>query len=182
MTYFTILHWLALIFFLLLYALLIYLSKKTSKDDKIFLAMLFSSTMVILMGIVFAVFILDKYTKKAALFNVKNSRILNSEEMIIQGQVQNTGKFTIGRCKITVRVVNQALGKGTNLTGDVVFTPQSWFDFTSKKEEQRSNVIEINQVIATDLKPGEYDTFVIRFRYPPYFSNAMIVDPKLDCK
>jgi len=182
MTYFTILHWLAVIFFLLVYVLLIYLSKKTSKDNKIFLAMLFASTAATLMAIVFAVLILDKYTKKAALFNVKNSRLLNTEEMIIQGQVQNIGKFKIGRCKINIRIVNQGLSRGTNLTGSVVFTPRSWFDFSSKKDDQRFNVLEINEVIATNLKPGEYDTFVIRFKYPPHFSNAIIVGPKLDCK
>ena len=182
MTYFTILHWLTLIFFLLLYGLLIYFSKKEAKDDKIFLAMLFSSTLVILIAIVFSIFVLDKYTKKAALFNVTNSRILNTEEMIVQGQVQNTGRFKIGQCTITIRLVNEGLGRGTSLTGDVVFTPRTGWDFARKKDEQRTNVIEINEVIARNLQPGHYETFVIRFRYPPYFTSAMMVEPRLNCR
>lgn len=182
MTYFTILHWLTLIFFLLLYILLVYLSKKEAKNAKLFWTMVFSVTLVIGMASVFSIFVLDKYTKKASIYNLKNSRLLNTEEMIIQGNIQNTGKFKIGKCTTTIRIVNNALGSGTSLTGDVVFTPKSWLNFDRDKQEEKTNVLEIKKVIATDLKPGEYKSFVIRFKYPSYFNRATIVEPKLDCR
>jgi len=181
MTYFTILHWLSLLFFILLYVLLVYLAKREISDAKVFWSMVFSISAVILMTFVFSIFVLDKYTKKAVIFNLTNSRLLNTEEMIIQGNVQNTGKFKIGQCKINIRIVNNALGKGTSLTGEVVFAPKSWLDF-DRKTEQKTNVIEIDQVVAKDLQPNEYKSFVIRFRYPPHFTNAMIVDPDLTCR
>ena len=181
MIYFTILHWLALIFFVLLYALLIYLSKKETKNSKLFYSMVFASTLVIGMGFTLSIFVLEKYTKKAQIFNLSNSRLLNSEEMIIQGQVQNTGQFHLNRCKITIRVVNNALGRGTSLSGSNVFTPQSGLSF-SRDKQTKENVIEIDKVVATHLDPGQYTDFIVRFRYPPHFQNAMIVDPKLSCR
>ncbi len=182
MTYFTILHWLSLIFFLLLFILLVYLSKKEA-NKKTFYSMVFASFLVIAMAFVFSIFVLDKYTKKAALYNVSNERLYNSEEMLVKGQVQNIGSFPIGQCSITIRLVNNALGSGGGISGSDVFKPQSWLDFTSKDDKKEtSNVLEISKVIATDLHPRQAEQFIIRFRYPPSFNRAMMIDPKLHCR
>ena len=181
MTYFTILHWMSLVFFVLLFALLVYLSKKET-SQKTFYSMVFASFLVVTVAFVFSIFVLDKYTKKAALYNVSNQRMYNTEEMIVKGQVQNVGRFPIGTCEITIRLVNNALGSGGGISGSDVFKPQSWLDFTSDKKKQTSNVLEISRVIATDLEPSQSSDFFIRFDYPPSFSRAMMVDPKLSCK
>ncbi len=180
MIYFTVLHWLTIAFFILLYILLIYLARREQKP-KIFWSMVFASTLVILGSTVFAMFVLDKYTKKAALYGVKTSRLLNSEEMIVKGQIKNTGKFTIGQCKIKLRFVNNALGTGSKLSGSNVFTPRSGLDLGKSDKDKKSNVLEIKEVIAKSLKPNELRNFSLRFDYPPHFSNVMMIDPKLYC-
>lgn len=181
MIYFTILHWLSLLFFIVLFVLLVYLSKKETTNDKLFWSMVFSSALVVIMGFILSIFVLEKYTKKAQIFNLTNSRILNSEEMLVQGQLQNVGRFHINRCKIELRLINQALGAGTQLSGANVFTPQSGITFRRDRDTQK-NVIEISEVVARDLSPGEYKDFIIRFRYPPHFTNAQLIEPRVYCR
>jgi len=83
MIYMTILHWLVLIFFVALFALLVVVSKRETRPN-VFWSMVFASFLVTSMAAVFSMFVLDKYTKKAKLVSIKNYRVLRSEE--IQGK------------------------------------------------------------------------------------------------
>ena len=172
MTYFTILHWITLSIFLLLFVLLVIIAKKETKP-KIFWSMVFSSFLVIGMLSVFSMFVLDKYTKKAKLIHITHKRVLLNESIMFFGVIKNIGRFKIGRCKLEVKIVNNALNPN-NLKGDSFYKPRSGLGdlFTNKKE--RPSAIIKDFTIAKNLKPGEYKNFSITMPYPPYFQKADI--------
>ncbi len=172
MTYFTILHWITLLVFLLLFVLLVIISKKES-NPKIFWSMVFSSFLVTSMLAIFSMFVLDKYTKKGKLINITHKRVLLNETIVFFGQVQNIGRFKIGRCKLEVKIANNALNLN-NITGKTFYAPRSGLGslFTNKKERP-STVVE-DFVIAKDLNPGEVRNFSATMPYPPYFQKADI--------
>jgi len=174
MTYFTVLHWFSLLFFLLLFVLLVFISKK-EKRPNVFWSMVFASFLVTSMLAVFTMFVLDKYTKKAKLLSIENHRILRTEQIAFKGKITNTGRFTIGHCTLTVKMVNNPIGKN-KLSGGQIYKP-SGLDFFKPSEgaQERPNTVERDFTIAKNLKPGEIRSFTIRMRYPPYFSNTRLI-------
>ena len=170
MGYFNIFHYISIAFFVLLFVLLAYLSKKET-NKKIFLSMILASFLVTSTGAIFSLFIIDKYTKKAKLMNVKSRRVLRNESMMVSGVVKNVGKFSTGTCKLKIKVVNRSVD-ASNLAGNV-FTPTSGLGdlLTNKNKKPKTNKIEIEKKIASNLDPGEYENFAVSFKYPSYFSN-----------
>ncbi|BDY12751.1 DUF2393 family protein [Hydrogenimonas cancrithermarum] len=174
MTYFTIIHWLMLLFFLALFILLVIVSRKESRPN-VFWSMVFASFLVTSTAAVFSMFVLDKYTKKGKLLSIENHRILRTEEIVFKGKVANVGKFTIGKCKLTVKMINNPVEAG-KLSGGQIFKPSGLEFFKSKeKKENRPNTIEKEFVVARDLKPREVQPFTIRMHYPPYFSKTRLI-------
>jgi len=107
MAYFTILHWITIIILLVLFVLFSIIAlKQTSK--KILISMLFSNFLVITMITIFSMFVLDKYTKIAKLENMTQKRILMTETLTLSGKIRNIGNFDIGKCKLEVKLVNNA--------------------------------------------------------------------------
>ena len=179
--HFTILHWLDIAFFLLLFIFLTILSAKAAGNSvKLLLSMIFASFLVTTFGAVLGLIILEKYTKQAVLLNVTQRRVLINETMVLKGQVKNIGKFKINYCKLDIKLVNNGWGGG--------FTKGSFFKsgglniFGSKsKEQQRPNVVKVTKYIITDgLFPGEIKNFSAIIPYPPYFKNTYL-NYKLYC-
>ncbi|BBG64942.1 hypothetical protein NNO_0240 [Hydrogenimonas sp.] len=175
MTYMTILHWLVLVFFIVLFILLVVVSKKESRPN-VFWSMVFASFLVTSTAAVFSMFVLDKYTKKAKLVSIKNTRLLRSEEIVFKGKVENVGKFKIGQCKLTIKMINNPLEAG-KLSGSQVFKPSGLGDFFSMKEskQERPNTIEREFVVAKNLEPREVRPFTIHMKYPPYFRKTRMI-------
>jgi len=173
MAYFTILHWITLIILLVVFVLFSIIALKQS-NKKILVSMLFSNFLVIVMLAIFSMFILDKYTKEAKLESVTQKRILITESLTLSGKIRNIGNFDIGKCKLEVRLVNNALTAGT-VSGPKVFTPSSGlsFLFNKKKEIQPSTVIK-EFVIAKNFKKGELRNFSVSMKYPPYFQKPFM--------
>jgi hypothetical protein len=169
MAYFTILHILTLIILFVIYILLIVLTRKENRP-KIFWSMIFANTLVMTMLMVFAMPVLDKYTKQARIENLTQKRILMTESITFSGQVRNTGSFSIGKCKLEVKLVNNPLTSG-KLTGSQVFRPTSGFKYGPDEGEKSSTVVK-DFVIASDLKPGELRNFSISMPYPPHFQRT----------
>ncbi len=172
MTYFTVLHWITLSIFFLIFILLIVLAKEET-DKKIFWSMVFSSFLVISLLSVFSLFVLDKYTKKAKLVRITSKRVLLNETIMFFGAVKNVGRFKIGKCKLRVKIVNNALNIN-NLSGSSFYAPKSGLKslFTNKKEKP-STIIKYFTV-AKNLLPGRIYNFSATMPYPPYFQNANI--------
>jgi len=173
MGYFTILHWITLIILLVLFVLFCIIAlKQTSK--KILVSMLFSNFLVITMLAIFSMFVLDKYTKVARLESVTQKRILMTESLTLSGKIRNIGNFSIGNCKLEVKLVNNAL-TGGNVSGSSVFKPTSGLGFLFKdKQDTRPSTVIQEFVIAKNFQKGELRNFSVSMRYPPYFEKPFM--------
>ena len=179
--YFTILHWLDIAFFLILFIFLTILSVKAAKNSvKLLLSMIFASFLVTTFGAVLGLIILEKYTKKAELLDVKQRRVLINETLVLKGKVKNIGKFKINYCKLDIKLVNNGWGGG--FTKGTFFKSGGLSLFGSKEEKQkRPNTIVATRYIITDgLNPGEIKFFTAIIPYPPYFKNTYL-NYKLYC-
>jgi hypothetical protein len=179
--YFTVLHWLTIAFFLILFIFLTFLSVKAANNNvKLLLSMIFASFLVTSFGAVLGIIVLEKYTKKAELLDVKSRRVFLNETLVVKGRVKNIGKFKINYCKLTVKLVNNGWGK--KLQKGAFFKPGGLSLFGSKdKEKQKPNTIEVTRIIIKNgLSSGEIKNFSMIMPYPPYFSNTYI-NYKLYC-
>ena len=172
--YFTILHWLNIVFFLILFIFLVVVSIKAAGENvKLLISMIFASFLVTGFAAVLGVIFLEKYTKKAKILEVKQRRVLINETLVLKGRVKNIGKFKINYCKLEIKLVNNALGG---------FNKRSFFKsgglsiFGSKeKKQQRPNTVKATKVIIKNgLRPGEIKSFLTIIPYPPYFKNTFL--------
>ena len=177
--YFTILHWLDILFFLILFIFLTLLSVKAAKDNtKLLISMIFASFLVTTFSAILGLIILEKYTKKAIVYDVKQRRVLINETLVLKGKVKNIGKFKINYCKLEVKLVNNGWGGG--FTKGTFFKPGGLSIFGSK-EKARPNIVKATRYIITDgLNPGEVKFFSVIIPYPPYFKNTYL-NYKLYC-
>ena len=174
MAYFTILHWLTLAILLVLFILISIIALKQT-NRKILLSMLFSNFLVITTLAVFSMFVLDKYTKQARLEDMTQKRVLITESLVLSGKIRNIGHFSIGKCKIEVRLVNDALTAST-VSGSKVFTPNAGFDFFSKsKRDTKPSTIIKEFTIAKNFNKGELRNFSVSLKYPPYFRKPTMI-------
>ncbi|AQW81910.1 putative DUF2393 domain protein [Campylobacter pinnipediorum subsp. pinnipediorum] len=180
-SYFTIIHILVLCVIFVLFILFFVLSFKAEK--KLFWSLLFTNILACSVTAGFLMPILDKYTKKGVLQNVKHHRILINETIVFNGEVKNIGKFQISKCNFGVKIVNQALNTH-NVSGNSFFKSSgaslfSWF-FDSNDGNEKPNTVEYSFSVAKDLKPKKIASFSVSMPFPPYFSKSMIIN-KLNC-
>jgi len=180
--YFTILHWFTLLVLLVLFVLIsIVALKQTNK--KILISMLFSNLLVIIMLSILSMFVLDKYTKIAKLENMTQKRILITETLTLSGKIRNIGNFDIGKCKLEVKLVSNAMSGG-NVSGSQIFSPSGLNIlnlFNSKKKNDRPSTVINEFVIAKNFRKGELRNFSVAMRYPPYFQKPFM-NYKLYCR
>lgn len=174
-TYFTIWHYFFLIVALFLFIGGLFASRKES-DMKVKKALIFSSFLVSLLLAVLSLFVLDKYTKKAQLYDVRNKRILSAEKIVYQGYVKNVGNYTIGKVEFEVKLVNRGNMSGNIKGGTNFYKPSGFFDFIFSGgktiENSRPQTIIKKFVVAKNLKPGKAKHFRVMFDYPPYFHSV----------
>ncbi len=179
--YFTFLHWLDLLFFLILFIFLTIVSIKAAGENvKLLVSMIFASFLVTSFSAVLGLIILEKYTKKAILKDVTQRRVLINETLVLKGRVKNIGKFKINYCKLDIKLVNN--GWGHKFQKGTFFKPGGLNLFGSKeKENKKPNVIKATRIIIKDgLLPGESKNFSAIIPYPPYFRNTYL-NYKLYC-
>ena len=173
-THFTIWHWTAVTGFTLLFLVLILISLKEAKQKDI-LAMIFSSFLVVMMAGAFSLMALDKYTKTATLYGVKNTRILRNETIVFTGYVKNKGEYTIGKIVLTVKLVNKGHVTG-NVKGGSFYKPSGLFDFITSFSEgaktYKPQKIEETYTVATMIPPGKAKYFRVEMPYPGYFKHV----------
>ncbi|NPA74004.1 MAG: DUF2393 domain-containing protein, partial [Epsilonproteobacteria bacterium] len=136
-------------------------------------SMVFSSFLVISTLSVFSMFVLDKYTKKAKLLQISSKRILLNETIMFFGKVKNVGKFNIGKCKLEVKLVNNALNL-KNISGSTFYSPRSGLKAILTTAKSRPSTIIKEFTIAKNLKPKEIKSFSVSMPYPTYFQKANI--------
>lgn len=173
-TYFTIWHWASIIVLLLLLLLLIIASAK-EKNQKTMISMIFSSFLVLVTVGIFLIMALDKYTKVATLYGVKNTRILRNETIVFTGFVKNKGNYKIGNINLEVKLVNKGHVTG-NVKGGSFYKPSGPLDFLTSlggnKKSFKPQTIIKTFTVATDIQPGKATSFKVRMKYPPYFKSV----------
>ena len=170
-TYLTIWHYAFMLLSLLLFIAGIFAGMREEKSNLRY-GIIFSSFLISILIGSMSVVVLDKYTKKAEVFSLKNRRILMNETIVYQGYIKNVGNYKIGTVKIEIKLVNKGHATG-NVKGGNFYKPSGFFSFLSggeAKAKARPQKVEHTFVIATNLEPGKSKHFSVTFPYPPYFS------------
>ncbi len=169
MTYFTILHWFAVIVIGLLTILIIVLSVRNHDGKSSLLSPILATLFIMTIFAIFAIYGIDKYTKIARLENVVQKKVLINESFSISGQIRNIGNFKIGQCVLEVKIANDSLEKiGADST---IFVPKSALDNLFNWGEKSPTVETTKEfVIAENLHTGEMRNFTIFMRYPSSYA------------
>jgi hypothetical protein len=143
------------------------------RDAKMKYSMLFSITLISTFLAVFSVFVVDKYTKKVELSELKNKRLLGAEKIIYSGIVKNVGNYPIGKISFSIKLVNKGHATG-NVKGGNFYKPSGFLAFFSGgfSRNNKPQTIEKEFIVAKNLKPGQSKHFRVYFDYPPYFSST----------
>jgi len=166
MIYFTAVHWIMTIIFLLVFILLVVLSQK-EENPKTKTTLIIVSFVVSVIGLVVSLLILDKYTKKAKIVNYTTQRNYNNESVTIRGSIKNIGKFHIGYCTLDVKIVNKVIHKkGTKF----MYKTSSVGDMF-KSRGYKKNFLKDSQRVVEDLKPRLSKSFKISVKIPAHFQN-----------
>lgn len=167
LSYFTFLHWFALVIIGVLFILFLVLVFQNS-NEKFPLSSIFTAILSAVILTAFSFYALDKYTKSATLEHVIIKKILINESFSISGQIRNIGNFAIRSCSLEVKLSNDSTGYGG--AGVPRFEPKSVLDNLFKGGKE-SNTIETTKrfIIAEDLYKGEMRNFSVFMRYPPSF-------------
>lgn len=168
MTYFTILHWFALIIIALLTLLIIVLTFRNHDGKSSLIAPVLATLFIMSILTFFTIYGLDKYTKVARLENIAQKKILINESFSISGQIRNIGQFTIGQCTLEVKISNDSIERGTDA---IVFMPKSALsNLLNWGKDENSVETKKEFVIAENLHKGEMRNFTVFMRYPPSFT------------
>ena len=109
--------------------------------------------------------IVNANLKKAVMTKFTNTRILSSEELMVQGYVRNVGKYTIDHVYLRVKLINAVSGQ----TRDIL---------RNRDGSKKANTIIKKFTIVKHLRVGEQRKFHARLKYPSYFRLSDII-PKL---
>ena len=173
-THFTIWHWMTVSVIVILFFILVLLSLK-EKNTKNILSMIFASFLVLVTAGAFGIMALDKYTKVATLYGVKNTRILRNETIVFSGFVKNKGNYTIGKIRLTVKLVNKGHVTG-NVKGGSFYKPSGLLDFVtsfgSNKTNYKPQKVEHTFVVAQEIEPGKATYFRVEMPFPPHFKHV----------
>lgn len=173
-TYFTVWHYAVVAFVTILFLLLTLLSLREKKAS-VRNSMIFSSFAVMILVAAFMIMAIDKYTKKAEVYQLKNRRILTTEQIVYSGYVQNVGNYKIGEVKLEIKLVNKGHVTG-NVKAGSFYKPSGFLDFFggggNDKQKSRPQQVTETFVIARNLRPGKSEQFHVTMPYPPYFKHT----------
>lgn len=168
MIFMTILHWIVVAAFVVLFLVLVLLSAKET-NTKTLLSMIFSSLLLVVTGTIFSLYALDKYTKKGKLVSSSQKRDLSRESVIVKGKIRNEGKFKIGYCNIEVRISNDITsGRGRTKS---YFTPSTSFGDMFGSKDVKGNIFKEEYRAVEHLNPKKSKNFNISVPFPPHFVN-----------
>lgn len=166
--YMTLLHWMAVVIFVLLFMILTILALK-EENRKTMLSMIFSAFLVTVLAGVIALFVIDKYTKKGKLLSYTQKRNLSNETIMFQGKIQNIGNFKIGYCTIEVKLSNNAMQMGR--PKEAFFKPSTSLGPLFSGKDLKANVVKEEFKVVKNLKPKKVKEFRIYMKYPPHMKS-----------
>ncbi|MCF6340394.1 MAG: DUF2393 domain-containing protein [Sulfurimonas sp.] len=170
-TLFNVWHFSVLGIIFLFFIAGVFLSFK--QKPKLILPMIFSVFLITVLIAGFSIVVVDKYTKIAKIYKLKNKRLLSLEKIIYSGVVKNEGKYTIGKVIFEIKLVNRGHATG-NVKAGSFYKPSGFSDFFSSGSGRNNKPQQITKqfLVAKNLKPGNTKEFRVRFDYPPYFRST----------
>ncbi len=175
--YMTLIHWIAIAVFVLLFLLLSLLALK-EQNKKTMWGMIFSSFLVTSLACVVALFVIEKYTKKAKILSYTHKRNLANETIMFQGKIQNLGNFKIGYCTIEVKLSNNAMKMGR--PKESFFKPSTDMGPLFSPRQTQAPVVKEEFRAVKNLDAKKIKNFRIYMKYPPYMK-APGLKLKLTC-
>ena len=166
MMHFTIIHYIFVVIFILIFGLLVLLSQN-EKNPKTRLSLIIVSFIISSIGLIVSLLILDKYTKKGKLVSYHTRRDYNKEAVIITGNIQNKGKFKISYCTLDIRIVNKVVRK----KGSVFKYQTSSVGDIFKSRGYKKNFLNDSVRAVEDLKPRLTKSFKVKVKIPSSFEN-----------
>jgi len=172
MTLFNYWHFIVLFVILLFGAAGIFSAFKQEKK-KLIVPMIFSVSLVTILLTFFSIMVVDKYTKSAKLYKLKNKRMLQQEKIMYTGIVKNEGNHKIGEVTIEIKLVNKGMATG-NVKGGSFYKASGFLDFFKGGANKLYKPQQITKefIVAKNLKPGQAKAFRVYFDYPPYFRSV----------
>jgi len=172
MTLFNYWHFIVLFVILVFGAAGIYSALKQERK-KLLVPMIFSVSLITILVGAFSIVVVDKYTKTAKLYKLKNKRILQQEKIMYTGFVRNEGNHKIGKVTFEIKIVNKGMATG-NVKGGSFYKPSGFFDFFKGGSNKLYKPQQITKefVVAKNLKPGAAKEFRVYLDYPPYFRSV----------
>ena len=166
MMHLTVIHYIFIVIFFLIFGLLALLCQK-EKNPKTRLSLIILSFVIALIGLIVSLLILDKYTKKGKLLSYHTSRDYNREAVIITGNIKNQGKFKISYCTLDIKIVN----KVTRKKGSVFKYKTSSVGDMFKSRGYTKNYLDESVRAVENLKPRLTKSFRVAVKIPSTFQN-----------
>ena len=167
-------YWHFIVFFIIIAVSIWGIVKAVQQEkESLRFPMIFSILLTSSLILVFSIFIIDKYTKKVELYQLKNKRILSIEKIVFTGIVKNEGNFDIGKVTFQIKLVNQGHATG-NIRPGGFFKSTGFFNLFSDGLgiSSKPQTITKEFVVAKNLKAGTAKSFRVYFDYPPYFQSV----------
>lgn len=168
--YFTIIHWITLILFLLLMIFIVIASYKNLNTKQFITASLFAIPLLTF-GLIGAMYGVNNITKQAKILEVSHRNVIRNESILITGRIKNIGNFKIGTCYLEIDIYDMKKNKLSH----GVFTPIVWItDLFSEVKPSKPLFITKEVLIAENLEPGKIKRFTISVRNPTYMQGMRI--------
>ncbi len=166
MMHLTIVHYIFIIIFFLIFGLLAILSQRET-NPKTRLSLTIVSFVVAFIGLIVSLLILDKYTKKGKLVSYTTSRDYNHEAVIIRGNIKNNGKFKISYCTLDIKIVNKVKRNKNKIFQYKTSSVSDMF----KSNSYKKNYINTTVRAIENLKPRLTKSFTASVKIPSRFQD-----------
>ncbi len=163
-TYFTVWHYGAVGLITLALVILIIATLLQPKLSSKF-SIILTYTLAALGFMFAAILVIDNYTKKITLSNVDDYRLYSTEKIFFTGSVRNSGDYTIGEVSVEIKIVN----KDTIAKEGGARYASNAFEELVGDSKVKPSFFTVTEVVATNLKPGQRQTFRIIMPHPSYF-------------
>ena len=168
--YFTIVHWITLIVFLLLMIFVVIISYRNLNTKQFITASLFTIPLLTF-GLIGSMYAVDSITKQVKLVEVSHRQVIRNETILFTGRVKNVGNFKVGTCYLEIDIYDTRKNKLSH----GVFTPIVWFsDLFGHAEPPKPLFVTKEVLIAKNLEPGKTKTFTVSVRNPTYMQGMRI--------
>lgn len=167
---FTIVHWLIVLVFIVLFVLVLVLIKDQNKNTQI-IAGGISAVLLVLFGTA-TVYSIDGFLKVGELSPISTTRYFNQEKIIFSGTVTNAGKFDIKTCELKITMhnsvdtasladlkegLNERFGGENSLTDGI----KKFFGSTVVHKDRIEPKTVHSEVIANDLRIRDVQNFSV---------------------